>query len=100
VEYLLQESIEAIEHYDNALISYLVSNVNRDRFEIISPLDGPSRSTLVLIRPKRGRSRDLYQLLGRAGIDAALRREKVRFSPHLYNTYADIDRVISALNTL
>ncbi len=97
IEYLLEQSITEIARYDNELVSYLINCLNPNRSELLSPPDGPSRSSLVVIRPKAGHSRDLHQFLSQAGIDTALRRGNIRFSPHLYNSHADIDRLLSAL---
>jgi selenocysteine lyase/cysteine desulfurase len=39
----------------------------------------------------------LYERLTAAGVDVALRRGRLRVSPHLYNTEADIDRAPEVL---
>jgi selenocysteine lyase/cysteine desulfurase len=38
--------------------------------------------------------------MGEAGVVASARRDLVRFSPHLYNTEADIDRALEAARQL
>jgi selenocysteine lyase/cysteine desulfurase len=44
------------------------------------------------------RNDEIHQRLGDAGIGAAFRRGKLRFSPHLYNTNADIEKALAVLN--
>jgi selenocysteine lyase/cysteine desulfurase len=39
----------------------------------------------------------LSDRLGRRGVYAAARLGRLRFSPHIYNTAADIDRAVAAL---
>jgi selenocysteine lyase/cysteine desulfurase len=43
------------------------------------------------------RNEAIYRALLEGGIDIALRRGRLRFSPHFYNTAEDIDRALSAL---
>ena len=45
----------------------------------------------------RERNRAAYSALLRAQIDVALRGGNIRFSPHLYNTSAEIDRAVEVL---
>jgi hypothetical protein len=41
---------------------------------------------------------DVARRLAAAGVDVALRRGRLRVSPHLYNTEADIDRALEVLD--
>jgi selenocysteine lyase/cysteine desulfurase len=38
--------------------------------------------------------------LGRAGVIVSQRRDLVRFSPHLYNIEADVDRAVGELRRI
>jgi len=70
-----------------------------DRYELISPQDGPSRSTLIFISHRRPDfNQKIYQDLRQAKVDVAYRKGNLRLSPHLYNTPNDIDQVLSLLN--
>ncbi len=40
----------------------------------------------------------LHRELATAGVDVALRRGRLRVSPHLYNTEADIERALEVLD--
>jgi selenocysteine lyase/cysteine desulfurase len=67
----------------------------------VSPRDGAGRSTLVLVRHADGdRNVKIARELEARGIDIALREGKLRFSPHLYNDAAEVDRVLEALHEL
>ena len=70
-----------------------------DRYRLASPGQGPRRSTLVVFghhRPER--TPELYRRLAAAGVDVAFRRGRLRVSPHLYNTEADLDRALEVLD--
>ncbi len=47
----------------------------------------------------KGRPADLQQRLARQNVFAAMRLGKLRLSPHIYNTAADIDRAVAALRS-
>jgi len=100
VEYLLGKGLENIEAYDNQLVSRLIAGLDPTRYELLSPGSGASRSTLVFISHKEAaRNAAVYEELRRMKIFVAQRAGKLRFSPHLYNTFEDIDRALAALNS-
>jgi selenocysteine lyase/cysteine desulfurase len=99
IETLLRVGIDEIARYNDALVERLVSGIDGERFELVSPASGTQRSTLVLIRPRdRSKSRAVHETLAANGVDAALRGDKIRFSPHLYNTEDDIDGALAVLD--
>ncbi|MGH2749627.1 MAG: hypothetical protein ACRDK3_01945 [Actinomycetota bacterium] len=64
----------------------------------MSPAAGSQRSTLVLVTPRdRSQTTSIYRALIEHGVDVALRGDKIRFSPHLYNSGADIDQALELL---
>jgi selenocysteine lyase/cysteine desulfurase len=99
VEYLLAQGIENVAAHDNCLVSELIDGLDRSRYEIFSPLAGPQRSTLVLISHKQAeRNMAIYERLRRRNIYIALRRGRLRISPHIHLTSADIAQALDALN--
>src|SRR5215510_12047893 len=53
VEYLLSHGVEKIAAHDDRLVSSFIDGLDRSRYQIYSPLDGPQRSTLILISHKQ-----------------------------------------------
>jgi cysteine desulfurase/selenocysteine lyase len=101
VDYLFQQGIDRIASHNDSLISQLLEGLYPAGYEIISPRQGPCRSTLaVFSHRQRERNRHIYERLLEEGIHIALRKGNLRLSPHLYNTAADIDRVLTVLNAL
>jgi len=99
VEYLLAQGIENIAAHDDRLVSAFIAGLDRSRYEILSPLDGPQRSTLILISHRQtGRNRAIYERLLREGIYVAFRRGRLRIAPHIHLTIDDIARALDALN--
>jgi cysteine desulfurase/selenocysteine lyase len=101
VEYLLERRIESIAEYDQGLVSRFLERIDRDRYAIGSPLDGPARSTLITLT-HRGSAQTAvaHDALRRANIHVAMRAGSIRVSPHFYNRAADIDLAVDVLNAV
>jgi cysteine desulfurase/selenocysteine lyase len=98
VEYLLGLGIERVAAWDQALVERFLQGLDPDRYRLVSPRQGPPRSTLVVFGHREAdRTEALFERLTAAGVDVALRRGQLRVSPHLYNTEADIDRALELL---
>ena len=77
----------------------LLDGIDESAWRLVSPREGPARSTLVLLRGHTDRQTRLaFEALGDAGVDVAVRAGAVRVSPHLHNTDADIDRLLDVLD--
>ena len=98
VEYLLELGVERVAAWDQALVERFLQGLDPDRYRLVSPRQGPPRSTLVVFGHREAdRTEALFERLTAAGVDVALRRGQLRISPHLYNTEADIDRALEVL---
>ena len=99
VEYLLGLGAERVAARDQALVERFLQGLDPDRYRLASPGQGPRRSTLVVFGHRRPeRTPELYRRLEAAGVDVAFRRGRLRVSPHLYNTEADLDRALEVLD--
>ena len=97
IDHLLSFGIDSIEAHDQALVEQLVSGLP-EAYQLISPRSEPERSTLVLFSHRYPtRNHEVVGQLAGAGIDVALREDKIRVAPHLYNSRADIDRALEVL---
>jgi selenocysteine lyase/cysteine desulfurase len=99
VEYLLAQGIENVAAHNDRLVSQFIAGLDRNRYEITSPLAGLRRSTLILISHKQAeRNAEIYERLRRQGIYVALRRGRLRISIHLHLTSENIARALDELN--
>jgi selenocysteine lyase/cysteine desulfurase len=99
IEYLLDRGIRAIADYDQTLVSRFLDRIDRARYTVISPLDLPRRSTLiVLTHVESAETPASYEALQRANVHVAMRAGSIRVSPHVYNSVADIDVAVDVLN--
>jgi selenocysteine lyase/cysteine desulfurase len=99
IKLLVESGIDAVEAHDQALVTRLLDGLDRDRWQVESSETPGERSTLVFISHRDpARNAEFHQTLTEDGIDISFRRGRLRFSPHLYNTPAEIDRALESLN--
>jgi selenocysteine lyase/cysteine desulfurase len=109
--YGMRASLEMLEATGLEIVSSTLLDV-RDRlhelleqmgFEFLSPsCEEPLRSGIVTTRHPRAASSLLFSALEKAKITASLRMaresgEWLRFSPHFYNTRAEMERIAEVL---
>lgn len=97
IHYLLEVTPWAIEAHVRALLDRLVAGLPPG-FQAVSALEPRLRSNLLSIAaPTPEATRSAYDRLAVAGVRTGLREGAIRFSPHVYNTPAEIDRVLELL---
>jgi cysteine desulfurase / selenocysteine lyase len=101
LDQLLTVGLERIARHDQALVARLLENLEGTDYEVLSPREEPARSTLVFLSHREsGRNPEIHAALREAGIEIALREGRLRVSPHLHNSSADIDRLTEELARL
>lgn len=95
---LLESGLPSVEAHDQALVERLLAGLEGGPWRATSPTERSKRSTLVLVsHDDPARNPPAKDRLAEAGVDIALRRGRLRFSPHFYNTETDVDRALEAL---
>ncbi len=79
------------------LSDYAARGLETKGYVVESPRADEDRAGLVLFRSPTLASEAVLEALTAANVQAAVRSGRVRFSPHFYNTEAEIDRAIDAL---
>ena len=99
IDYLLDLGIDAIAAHNRAIAEELRLGLMDLGADILSPADVRERSAIVAARFTGHDSRTLTGALEEQGVVVSLRRDFIRFSPHLYNDSEDVQKVVSALRT-
>jgi cysteine desulfurase/selenocysteine lyase len=105
LEMLLGHGIDAVASRILAIRDHLHSALESLGFEFLSPPPSePLRSGIVTARHPETPADALFRALEAARVTAPLRTGRdgrlwLRFSPHFYNTEAEIDRVIETLRS-
>ena len=97
LEYLLSRGLSAIAGHDQALVEQLIAALEGSGYDFVSPTEADERAAIVVVSAGEQRNEEIHRLLAQNKIDVALRAGNLRLSPHLYNTFDDIDRAVSVL---
>ena len=95
VELMLELGIESSASYVDDLVLRLLAGIDRSRYRLVSSED--ARSSLVMFEPLSKPAGELFERLDRGGVHVAHRRGRIRVSPHVYNTPAEIDHLLELL---
>ena len=96
---LLHEvGIRPIEDHLENLTDHLCERLQNTQYEIVSSRRVGEKSQIVCIRHLAGlSSMDLYTHLKKRNIITAPRGDRLRISPHFYNTVDEMDELVKAL---
>jgi cysteine desulfurase/selenocysteine lyase len=97
LEHFLDVGLGTIERHNSMLLDRLIAGIDSAEWWLISRRAPSERSTMAVLESRRGSAGEAMSRLSRARIDVAERRERIRISPHLYNSIDDIDRVLAVL---
>ena len=98
--YLLEISIEKIAEHNRKISMHLLDGLQDLGAIILGPKDPNNRSAIVAARFPNKDSADFALTLEKANVIASLRRDFIRFSPHLYNSIQDIDKGLEAIKAV
>ena len=96
---LLNEvGVRVIETHLEKLTDHLCEKLQDTAYEVVSSRRTGEKSQIVCIRNTTGlSSMDLYAHLRKRNIITAPRGDRLRISPHFYNTHEEIDELVKAL---
>ncbi|HEU5460608.1 MAG TPA: aminotransferase class V-fold PLP-dependent enzyme [Pyrinomonadaceae bacterium] len=95
---LTDHGVQNIASYLEELTDYLCERLKEKNYEVVSSRTPGEKSQIVCIRHLGGMSAmALYRHLMATNIITAPRVDRLRISPHLYNTSQEVDELIRAL---
>lgn len=102
LELLLGEGVDRIALRLLELKAFLWGRLNALGFQVLGPLTGDNASGITTVWHPEMRASQLFARLEAQGVSASLRHDRsgkefLRFSPHFYNTYAELTRVSEIL---
>ena len=90
--------IEAIEDHVLSLTDGLITSLVDRGYELITPIGTRAeRSGIVTFRHPEHPAADLYEHLLNESVVISQRGDAIRVSPHLYNTWDDVEQLLDAL---
>lgn len=101
IDYWLEIGVDKVRKYHDELIDRFIARLDSACYTFISPREGKSRSSLVVISHKdRQRNFVIHQRLIQQGIYTAFWKGDIRLSPHVYNTKDDTGKLLEWLDAL
>jgi cysteine desulfurase / selenocysteine lyase len=97
INYLLDITIDRIAAHNREISNHLIEGLEDIGAQLLGPTNLDDRSATVAARFPGHDSADFTKALNKADVIASLRRDFIRFSPHLYNSTDDIDRGLQAI---
>ncbi|WP_181765213.1 aminotransferase class V-fold PLP-dependent enzyme [Streptomyces albidus (ex Kaewkla and Franco 2022)] len=98
VELLAGLGAHAVNAHGQQLVQRLLDGLDQGLYEVVGPQASQERSGLVVLGHRRGRVEPTVAALTAEGVHVAVREGNIRLSPHLFNTFEDIDRALEVLN--
>ncbi len=100
IEFLVDTGIDRIFAYNQVLADHLIDGLASIGAEVTSPRNAAERSAIVTARFPGREIADVAQHLKQSGVMVALRGDVIRFSPHLYNQMADVERALDVISAM
>ena len=90
---------QLLDNWDlETLTDHLCERLQKTNYEVVSSRRAGEKSQIVCIRHTGGlTSMDLYSHLKKRNIITAPRGDRLRISPHFYNTLEEIEELVKAL---
>lgn len=96
LDYILRTGVPAIQAHAKPLVDRLKTELPKRGYQLVTPLE--STAPLVAFAVKDARR--LEPALKAAKIDITVSRNRIRFTPSVFNAMDDVERAIRALPTL
>lgn len=100
LHYLLDQGLTTIHAHNQQLLHRILSQLDHDNYQPVVKDSEGARSNLLCLEPTFTIAQDVHRALRQAGIDAAVRKGRLRISPHICNNEAHVDRLCQVLASL
>ncbi|EGW19639.1 aminotransferase class V-fold PLP-dependent enzyme [Methylobacter tundripaludum] len=98
---LLETGMAAVETQVLDKSDYVKDMIDKnERLVLLSAKQSPLKSGIVIFKHRTVSNEVLYKYLQENGVVCALRGGGIRFSPHFYNTFEEIDRAFELIDLL
>jgi selenocysteine lyase/cysteine desulfurase len=92
---LLETSMSTVESLLIERSDFLMGSIAKHpELQLISRADAALKSGIVVFKHRQFSNEDVYQHLQKNGVICAMRGGGIRFSPHFYNTFEEIDKAL------
>ena len=102
IDLLLEIGIPSVARRIGTITAKLAGGLREQGFVFLGPTDGPNASGIVTVSRPGTDMKALFERLTAANIVCSTREDRqgrhyIRFSPHFYNTEAEVDQVLKVM---
>lgn len=98
IEYLLSIGLDKVQRHNQQLADTMIDGIDPRSVVLISPFPKKERTNIIVFSCKdASQNARLFDFLTVKGFHLALWKNKLRVSPHLYNTSEEIKGLLAAL---
>jgi len=98
IGYLLSIGLEKIGQHNQRLVDQFIDGLDQKSYALVSPRPKKQRTNIAVFSCKdASKNRQLYGFLTGKGFYPAIWKNKLRVSPHIYNTATEIGALLDAL---
>ncbi len=99
LEFVVRTGPHTVWQHNLALLEHLIARLPVDRMVLASPREAERRGPYACVKARQPEhTREMFDRLRAAKIYVSLREGALRISPYLFNTEADMDRLIAVLS--
>jgi cysteine desulfurase / selenocysteine lyase len=104
IDLLLDIGIDRVAERIQTITARLADGLNELGFTLLGPAAGPNASGIVTVSRSGSDMEALFERLTAANIICSSRQDRqgqhyIRFSPHFYNTEAEVDQILKVIAT-
>ena len=98
IEYLLSIGLDKVYQHNQMLVDQIIDGLDQKHFDLISPRPKKERTNIVVFSSKdASKNSHLFEFLKNKGFYLAIWKNKLRVSPHIYNTSQEMEGLLTAL---
>jgi cysteine desulfurase / selenocysteine lyase len=103
IDLLLGIGIARVAERIQTITARLAGGLQELGFSVLGPIDGPNASGIVTVSRRETDMEALFERLTTANIVCSSRQDRqgrhyIRFSPHFYNTAAEVDEIVKIIS--
>ncbi len=96
LSFLLEMGLPNIRKHNESVRDYFLANYPKEKYTLVTPLE--HMANIVCLKANQGDSITLEKELKKRNVDVSVRQGNIRLSFHIFNTNAQVDELIQALD--
>ncbi len=100
IEYLIKTGMDQVASHNRNLMDIFLDRLDSKKYVLTSPTKPVHTNIAVVSHVDASRNAAIFEHLKSKGVHGALWKNKIRVSPHIFNTSKEIERALEGLNNV